>query len=451
MALIDLTNVNPWAQELDAQRRANAIRQQAYSGAFDSLQRSLQAGIERRQRQEAQYQQIRDREYALINTETNKLFQDFQGRKVTDVQLQQTGQKIKQEYYDAVKAYQDSDKGDEARQAFETAKQKALGSARTISGALDKITAQVATFQNAYKNGGVSNAVNPAVREFMADLASEDTPEDQYQITSDDQGRLKYTGTTTGGTPVDFYLEDIANGDNAFQPIAKQDMPGIVANLAKDVTLLTRQEKYDWGTAEVTDWENIGPQLQNRMDKLLTDENNFRAIAAELGFGYEVFEAAKNEQLTEGFAVDDDIYDISNIDDLKDAVKKELMDQIEYITPHRQNVIEVAQQQAPFENAAQTSAQFTQAVESKDANAFNGYLGKSAIVNGFKGNIYEITPGNNNKVKIVVRSGNKGETKEFDLNKPDQLALFQSIVTGQDYNLIKQANINSIVNNTLLE
>jgi len=187
------------------------------------------------------------------------------------------------------------------------------------------------------------------------------------------------------------------------------------------------------------------------MDKLLTDENNFRAIAAELGFGYEVFEAAKNEQLTEGFAVDDDIYDISNIDDLKDAVKKELMDQIEYITPHRQNVVEIAQQQAPFENAAQTSAQFTQAVESKDANAFNGYLGKSAVVNGFKGNIYEITPGKNNKVTIGVRSGNNGETKEFDLNKPDQLALFQSIVTGQDYNLIKQANINSIINNTLLE
>ena len=85
--------------------------------AFNLLNQGLERSAARRAALEANNQQFRDREYALVNRATDQLVQPQTNSKITDLQLQQIGQQMKQEYYDAVKVYQESDKGDEARQA----------------------------------------------------------------------------------------------------------------------------------------------------------------------------------------------------------------------------------------------------------------------------------------------------------------------------------------------
>lgn len=453
MPIVDLTKFNPYAGESERSWRNFNARQQALQGALQGLRDNLQRGIERRQKLAAENQQIRDREYNLINRATDQLVQPQTNSKITDVQIQQTGQKIKQEYYDAIKAYENSDKGDEARQAFEQAKQRALSSARTISGALDALSAQTEAFRQSYNNGGVSDAVNPAVREFMADLIDPDTPKDKYVIQPDPEtGELRYVDTETGGENVNFLLDDIANGENQFTSMTKTNMASTITNLMKDVTTITKQEERDWGVAEVTDWEAIGQQLDGRIDELIKDETNFRKIAAELGYGYNDFMAVKN-----GEAIVDDqeegADDITNLDQLKDAVKRELLQQIESVTPHSEKAIidnratvadQVAAEQAS-QIALQTSQGIEQVIASGDVSGFNQYLGKPAVVKGLKGQIASINM-KGNKAEITVRSGQKGGAKQsFDLSNQNDLALFQSIITGQDYNLIKQANINSLL------
>ena len=329
--LVDLTNFNPWKDESERSWRRHNARQQAMQGAFQALQQNLQRGIDRRNRVAEQNRAMRDREYALINEKTDKIFQDHQGQKVNDVQLQQTGQMIKQEYYDAVKTYQDSDKGDEARAAFEQAKQKALTSARTISKALDNVDAQISTFQDAIKDGGISDATDPAVRSFIGDLMDPNTPPDQYSIETDPEtGQLKYVGQTSDGQDVSIFLDDLANGDIAYSPIPKADMPKIIMNLTKGVTNITKQEKYDWGIAEVTDWDTIGLALDSRLDELIKDDKAFKQIGAELGYDYNAFQAVLSG---EGFT-DEDGRQITNEAELRGAIKEELLQQIESVTPH---------------------------------------------------------------------------------------------------------------------
>ena len=130
MALVDLTNVNPWQQENEANARAFQQNRQTW----DRINQTIQAGIARRNELQAQDRDIRDREYALANRATDQLVQPQTNNKFTDIQLQQLGRQFKAEYYDAVKTYEASDKSDEAREAFENAKQRSLGSARVVSG-----------------------------------------------------------------------------------------------------------------------------------------------------------------------------------------------------------------------------------------------------------------------------------------------------------------------------
>ena len=164
--LVNLTNVNPWQQINEANQRAFETKQRAWA----QLQNTLDKAAQRRQALAQRNQELRDREYALANNATSQLVQPQTNNKFTDIQLQQLGQQFKQEYYDAIKEYEASDKSDEARQRFEEAKQRSLSSARTVSGALDKLSAQMETFRQAASNGSISDATNPAVREFMADL-----------------------------------------------------------------------------------------------------------------------------------------------------------------------------------------------------------------------------------------------------------------------------------------
>ena len=450
MAIVDLTKFNPWAGESEAFWRRQNARSRVIQGALDSLNNNIDRGIARRQKVADENRAIRDREYALINRETDNLVQPHSNSKITDIQLQNLGQQFKQEYYDAIKTYQDSDKSDEARQQLEQVKQRVLGSARTVSGAIEALSGQVEAFRQNYNDGGISDAVNPAIREFMADLIDPETPKDRYNIVPDPEtGQLRYQGVTESGHEVNFLLDDIANGENQFTSMKKVDMPQVINNLMKDVSQVTKQEKRDWGVAEVTDWDAMGEALGSRMDMLIKDEGNFRSIAAELGYDYNAFQAIKNG---EGF-VDSDGREINNEDDLRSAVKQELMEQIESVTPHQEKAIidnrpSVADQvntEQALNQAVSVSQSFESAVENKNSEAFNGYLNKPAVLDGLKGNISSITM-KGNKVQLVVRSGQKGGAKkEFNLSKPDELALFQSIVTGQDYNLIKQANINSLL------
>ena len=370
MALVDLTNVNPWAQINESTARANEQNQRTWA----QLQNTLDKAAARRAATRERNQTLRDREYALANQETSQLVQASTNNKFTDMQLQQLGQQFKSEYYNAVKAYDQSDKSDEARQAFEEAKQRSLGSARVISGSLDKLTAQMETFRQAAKTGGISDATNPAVREFMADLQDPEVAMEQYSIEPDDQGQLRYVGTTSGGKEVNFLLDDIANGENAFAPIPQADMPTIVSGLTKDLANIKKQERTEWGVVEQRDWSTLGNELNSRFDKYLEDPTNFKSVAAGLGFGYEEFTAAEAGEPIKGVAADGSEYDITDLDSLKAAVKQELMDQVEATVPHEQKILldtrntEVNKFQAEqkLEKQAAINEQVSTALGSKD-------------------------------------------------------------------------------------
>ena len=166
MALVDLTNVNPWRDVNEATARANEQNQRTWA----QLSATLDKAAARRADLNARNQKLRDDEYALATKDTSQLVQADTNNKFTDIQLQQLGRQFKSEYFNAVKAYESSDKSDEARAAFEDAKQRSLGSARVISKSLDSLTGQMETFRRAAATGGISDATNPAVREFMKDL-----------------------------------------------------------------------------------------------------------------------------------------------------------------------------------------------------------------------------------------------------------------------------------------
>lgn len=415
MALVDLTRVDPYGPQVEAQGRALAERNRALQGVFDQITNGIQAGRARRQRQDEIDRNFRDREYAIIDNATSKLVQPNTNNKFTDVQLQQLGQEFKQDFYSAVKEYQNSDKSDEARQAFDQAKQRALESARVISGSLDALGAQMDNWRSLYKDGGINPATDPAVREFMADLNDPNTPPDHYSIEADPEtGQLKYVGKTSqSGHDVSFFLDDLANGENQFAPIPKVDMPAVVQNLMQGVTAIKKQEEREWGVAEVTDWDAIGNALDGRMEQLLADDDSMRAIAGGLGYTYEELQNTDPE-------------------DLKREIKTELMQQIEYLTPHEVND-QIANTQRERQAIANRSQMVNNASNIRSAiagNDFAAYENQPAILKGLKGNIASIKTLDSGKVEVTVRSGQKGGAKQvFEPNDPQLYA----ILGGGDY------------------
>ena len=447
MALVDLTRFDPWSASLRANEAALAQRNAALQGVFDNITRGIQAGQARRAALEERNMAIRDREYALANQATDKLVQARSNHKYTDVQLQQVGQQFKQEFYDAVKEYEASDKGDEARQRFEEIKQKSLGSARTIGASIENLGNSMESFMQQAKNGGISDAMDPAVRDFFSDLNDPETPADKFQIVTDPEtGQLKYQGETSNGYPVDFFLDDIANGENQFAPLAKVDMPKMMQGLMKNVSDITKQEKYDWGSAEVTDWDTIGQVLDGRIEELFSDPANFKSIAAGLGYGYEELEQAR---LGEPFE-DEDGREITDEQSLRDAMKQELLQQMETVIPNKNNAIQRQQQQSAAEEkiAEQKSIAAKESQALLNTQDYNQYIGKKAVVNGVEGIIHSMT-NTNGVVQLVGRKGKDRLVEKFDTNTPEGLALLQSRLTGKDYNLIKNSIIE--LDNTLNE
>ena len=330
MALADITHIDPYKQENEARARRYQVQNQALQHVFDNIAGGLQKGNERRLALAEKDKQFTDRETALANQQGNQLTQTESTNKFTNKQLQETGRAFKQEYFNAVKAYEASDKSDEAKQALEDAKAKAMGSARTIAQTYENIDAQMELFRQAAKSGQISSATDPAVRAFMIDLQDPATPVDKFQIVDDGQGNLKYVGTAGQevdeqgnpvegtGYPVDFYLEDIANGNNSFTPTAKVDMPNILTNLAKQIPDAKREVEREWGLARVNDWDQIGEAMSGSLDQMLKDETDFRQIAAELGYDHTKFNDIVAEQ---------------GYDFLKGEVKNELMQQLAETTP----------------------------------------------------------------------------------------------------------------------
>ena len=427
MALVDLTNVNPWAQVNEATARANAQNQQTWAQLANTLDRAAQRRQATAERNRAQ----RDREYALINKETDQLVQPQTNNKMTDIQLQQLGQQFKQEYYDAVKQYEASDKGDEARQAFEQVKQRSLGSARVVSKSLENLTSQMETFREAYNDGGISDAVNPAVRKFMSDLMDPETPVDAYQIVPDpDTGDLRYVDAETGGEQVNFLLDDIANGENQFSPLVPVDMPKVITGLMKDVSDIRKEEQRDWGIASVKDWTAIGEQIEGRMDELLKDDNDFRVLAAEEGFGYEALQAVKNNETW----TDVDGNEYSSIEDIKRELKSDILDKVKAVTPDVEQRAFEFQPQPTLSDQAQTE----QALEKqKVLDSQIATAAKDLDVDYFSNNIVGKVKGVDRVVKkdgkIVFVTGfgkNQKVNQVFDPNKLGDLQRLSEYMGG---------------------
>ena len=429
--------VDPWGKEVESQRQAYAQNRQTLQGAFQMLQQNLSIASERRQNLQDQEQAFRDREYRLVNTATDKLIQPQTNSKVTDVQLQEVGHQIKQEYYDAIKTYQNSEKSDEDRQAFEAARSKSLSSARTINGALEALTGQTEAFRAQYNNGGISAAVDPSVRNFMADLIDPETPSDKYQIITDPEtNELKYIDTETGGEQVNFFLSDVANGDNQFRALPKVDMPKAIQGFLQGVSFDKKQIENETGIAEVTDWAAIGNQIDGRLDDFLKNEDTFKTVAAEEGFGWDAFDIVSRYDETGEPYVDIDGTEYTSVDEIKAAVKQDIVNKIEAITPHQQTQVytkpefrkpDLSQQAATqegIEKQSQLDDQIGKAAQQGDIDFFrNQLLGK---IKGVDDMVIK-----DGKLVLVSGFGKKATPEQvYDLSKTGDLQRLSELFGG---------------------
>lgn len=446
MAIVDLTKVDPYAENVEQQALLAAQRQENYQHLFDNVSRSIQAGVQRRDKLNADNREMRDREYALANKETGNLLQAETNNKFTDLQIQGLGRQFKQEYYQAYKTYENSDKSDEARQAFEQSKQRSLGSARVVSGSLEKLGAQMEMFRNAASLDAISDGTDPSVRQFMLDLQDDSVAQEHYQIVPDEEtGSLRYVGRTTAteenpdGYEVSFLLDDIANGENLFVPLAKTSMPDLVMELTKNVSAMRQTEEREWGIVEVNNWKGMEDALTSNINKKLTDPNAFKSIAAGMGYGFNDIQTLKNG----GAITTEDGVEISDISGLKDAMREELLMQIETIIPaerivHDKRRSELLQKykqddvnQIALEKDTTIFSNITASFDGEDPQYFQTQL-LGANVRG-RGGLAEVSNVKFKDGKLQLFSGIGDDVKPldvFDYSDPADMARLQGIMGG---------------------
>ena len=368
--LVDLTNVDPYAKANEASARFYAERNKGLQKIWDAAGQAISAGFERKRQNE----EMRADEERVFESKVNQTIQTDRTDKFTTEQLEQVGRGFKQEYYDAVKAYESGPKDEEAKRALSEVKATSLNSAKMIAGSLEKIGASVDNFDQMVQAGNVSDATNPTVRTFLKDLADPNTKEDQYKIVKDANGALKYKGKTSAGEDVDFFLSDIAEGRNAFAITPKADIDGLTTQLSKQVSELVKEEPTEFGAAKVTDWDRVGVQVGDTLNKMFDDEQTFRRVAAELGYDYQAFETAKAE---------------GGEEEMRAKIKDEMMGRVQAITPDVREITAVKPEYAfqmaspgekiKHEAAVQEKLESSQAaldaISKQDPDYFKGLVG----------------------------------------------------------------------------
>ena len=294
MAIADITNVNPYSVDRRSNIQAAQSAGAAIGAGLESFGEIYEKAEKRRKDDEDRKFLNEERHRDLLNREKKSETETFgefnQATAKTGaigVQFQTLAADDKSAFVELSTELQNSKTSKERRSEIREQMGQIGNRAKNIAGALNKLNENASSWDSIRTEKGISDATPPATRDFMMDLINREN-EDGYQVILDEEtGKEKFIGETSNGYPIDFFVEDVANGTNTFRAIPKVDKNEVLDNILSEVPVKVKQIENAYGLAQENDSELMGKEAAKVIMGRLDNEEQFRSLASGYGFGYE--------------------------------------------------------------------------------------------------------------------------------------------------------------------
>lgn len=291
MALADLTNHNPFQIDRSANIRAAQSFGDSIGAGINQFVAARDKAEERRrldeERKEVKRQanlEIEAREQTKATDTFGSLIEESSNTGAIGQGLQELAYQDKKTFIEYAKKIREPGTTDEQRAEYRTQMDQLGQRAKTTASALNKLNENADAWNQLIQTEGISDATPKPIREFMQDIIKREN-EDGYQVIDED-GRTKLVGTTSEGSPVDFYLDEVAGGANSFRAIPKFNKDDYIQGLVESIPQEVEVVENEYGLAQQNNAKLMGEKAATAVMDSLKGEDTFRAISADYGFDY---------------------------------------------------------------------------------------------------------------------------------------------------------------------
>ena len=477
MALANLTSHNPFEIDRSANIQASKSFGDSIGAGISQFTSALEKREERRRLDDERKEEkrlknldIEEREQTKATEQFGNLLESTAGSGAIATSLNGMAIENKKRFIEASREIREPGTSEERRAELRSEMDNLGNQAKSTAKAFSALQENASAWNDIVATEGISDATPKPIREFMQDIIKREN-QDGYTITSSEDGRLKFTGETSEGSPVDFYLDEVAEGANTFRAIPKfkrdDYIQGLVESIPKEVEVIENE----YGLAQQNNSKLMGEKAATAIMDTLNGQESFRAISADFGFDYDdienlnagtplAFENLSEEEIAELDKDGDGV--ITNEDELKGYLANQLLADLSEQLPTGFKQVNTAKYQSQIrqEESANTQAQKQAAAElkaKKDAEIKTAETGQflNQISNpkqigqfvGTKTNLGTIQKIQNKdgKVQIAFQGHTKQKPKlqQFDLSDPAQMTAFSELMgydAAEVVNIRKQSS-----------
>lgn len=466
MPIADLTRHNPFEIDRRQEIAAAGALGQSLGNALEKFPEAARRAEERALRDEEREFQLRERNIAIADREKKREDETFgelnQAASSTGplgAQMSKLAFDDKKKFVELTTELDDVNTSSERRAEIRNEMGIIGGRAKSIASMVNKVNENAQSWDAIRTENGISDATPPGIRDFMMDIINRENEGGYHIIVDEETGKEKFIGETSNGYPVDFFVEDVANGTNTFRAIPKMEKNEMLDNLVKEIPLQSKVIQNSYGLAQYNDSELAGKEAAKLIMGRLDNEEQYRGIAADYGFGFEELEAIKgglgSDTVIEEGAIDQDTGKpididgdgvVSSEEELKGYLANRLLQDVSSRIPtgfkqlntdrYKQNLKNEQTGQKPS-NVARTQEFLKIASNPDSVDRFKGKKIPSGTIQKIQHK--------NGKVQVILAGSKKGNVKgnEFDLNDPDQYAAFTEYM-GYDPNVANQTLISTL-------
>ena len=327
MALVSLTNVNPYEVDYSSTHRAAETAGAAIGRGLQQLGAGFaqaKQNADQRAKEKEEKLQENNAELAKKYSETfGELDQTIEGNNFLQGQFIQSGMQDKKEYTALLNKLDDTSISQEERIAAMGRVESIKASAKNLNSAISNLQTTTASIKEMAENDQISPGTDPKIIDFVTEM---DNPElaKNYSLQTDESGNRFIVGQTRKGTPINLSIDKLASGENQLRTLPRKDkgefIKGISDELFKNPAYKAGENKI--GAIQMVDAKAMGESVAPRIMDTLRDETSFRQLSAGYGFDFDDIQSLQN-----GIPLSDGLSDAGakgpNEVDLADGINSE--------------------------------------------------------------------------------------------------------------------------------
>ena len=305
MALVNLTNVNPYEVDRRQNIAASAALGQNISQGLQSIaggfaKAKAKADEEAKKLKEEQVENNKKLSKNLTENfgDLNQTLEDNNFMQETFIKDGQQTMKDYTELYNQLEN-PDNTPEDVARITASMDSLKARG--ENLNSALTNLETTTSSIKEMIANNTVSPGTDPSIVSFVTEM---DDPElkKNYTLDTDEEGNRYIVGKTQGGEDIKLSIDKLASGENQLRVLPDKPLHDFTKGVA-DIVL--KDPVMEVGTNEIGLEKHVNAAAAGKIagaevTNILKDETSFRQIASGYGFGYNKIKA-----LQEGGAIEE--------------------------------------------------------------------------------------------------------------------------------------------------